>query len=59
MGFSMNTTGNYSGGFMIYGITSVVALGVLLLFQHKWTSSWVGKGGKAHAHQHDEGKEEA
>jgi NNP family nitrate/nitrite transporter-like MFS transporter len=47
MGFSMGTFATYSGGFIIYGITSVVALGVLLVVQHRWTRSWVGKGGKA------------
>lgn len=47
MGYSMGTVGNYSGGFVIYGITSVIALGVLLVVQHRWTRSWVGKGGKA------------
>lgn len=47
MGFSMGTFQTYSGGFIIYGITSVIALGVLLVVQHRWTTSWVGKGGKA------------
>lgn len=47
MGYSMSTVGNYSGGFVIYGITSVIALGVLLVVQRRWTTSWIGKGGKA------------
>lgn len=47
MGFSMNTAGNYSGGFIIYGLSSLLALGILLMVQRKWTRSWVGKGGKA------------
>lgn len=47
MSYSMNTAGNYSGGFIIYGLTSLVALGVLLIVQRRWTRSWVGKGGKA------------
>lgn len=47
MGYSMSTTGSYSSGFIIYGVTSVIALGVLLVVQRRWTTSWVGKGGKA------------
>ncbi|MBI2413379.1 MAG: NarK/NasA family nitrate transporter [Deltaproteobacteria bacterium] len=47
MGYSMNITGSYSGGFIIYGASSIIALGFLLFFQRKWTRSWVGKGGKA------------
>ncbi|MBI5453436.1 MAG: MFS transporter, partial [Deltaproteobacteria bacterium] len=47
MGYSMNITGSYSGGFIIYGASSIVALGFLLFFQRRWTKSWVGKGGKA------------
>lgn len=47
MGWSKTTTGTYSLGFVIYGITALIALGVLILIQRKWTTSWVGKGGKA------------
>jgi NNP family nitrate/nitrite transporter-like MFS transporter len=43
----MGSTGSYAGGFAIYGASSLVALGVLLVVQRKWTTSWVGKGGKA------------
>ncbi|MEK7852074.1 MAG: MFS transporter, partial [Deltaproteobacteria bacterium] len=49
MGWSKTTTGTYSLGFVIYGITALIALGVLILIQRKWTTSWVGKGGKAKA----------
>lgn len=47
MGFSMEATGSYSTGFVVYGATAIIALGILLLVQRRWTSSWVGKGGKA------------
>jgi len=47
MGWSMQYIGNYSLGFVIYGITAIVALATLLIVQRKWTTSWVGKGGKA------------
>jgi len=47
MVYSMQSTGNYSMGFMIYGVTAIVALFILVTVQRKWTTSWVGKGGKA------------
>lgn len=47
MGYSMQSTGNYSLGFVIYGFTAIIALVILLTVQRKWTTSWVGKGGKA------------
>ena len=47
MGWSMQYIGNYSLGFIIYGITAIVALATLLIVQRKWTTSWVGEGGKA------------
>ncbi|MBI5642415.1 MAG: NarK/NasA family nitrate transporter [Deltaproteobacteria bacterium] len=54
MGYSMNTAGTYAGGFIVYGLSSIVALGFLLFFQRRWTTSWVGKGGKALASEETE-----
>lgn len=47
MGYSKEHTGSYSMGFIIYGLSALLALAVLILVQRKWTTSWVGKGGKA------------
>lgn len=47
MGYSKQSTGSYGAGFIIYGATAIASLVALVLIQHKWTSSWVGKGGKA------------
>ncbi len=47
MGLSMEVKGDYSLGFLLYGLTSIIALGILLFVQRRWTTSWVGKGGKA------------
>ena len=47
MGASMESHGNYSLGFVIYGISSIIALAILLVAKRSWTSRWVGKGGKA------------
>ncbi|MBI4947254.1 MAG: NarK/NasA family nitrate transporter [Bacteroidetes bacterium] len=47
MGYSLQTTGSYSFGFYFYGITVLIALLLLLFVRKKWTSSWVGKGGRA------------
>lgn len=47
MGYSKTHTGSYSMGFIVYGLSALIALAVLIMVQRKWTSSWVGKGGKA------------
>ena len=47
MGWSMQYIGNYSLGFVIYGLTAIVALFILLVVKRNWTTSWVGEGGKA------------
>lgn len=47
MGYSRQTTGNYSMGFVIYGLTAIIALVILVIAKRRWTRSWVGEGGKA------------
>lgn len=47
MGYSKQYTGSYSMGFIFYAATALIALSVILLVQRSWTTSWVGKGGKA------------
>lgn len=47
MGYSMHLIGNYSLGFIVYGVSGIVALTILTTVQRRWTTSWVGKGGKA------------
>lgn len=47
MGYSMATIGSYSLGFIVYGLSAALALIMLQVFQRRWTTSWVGEGGKA------------
>src|SRR3972149_11643173 len=47
MGWSMQYIGNYSLGFVIYGLTAIVALFILLVVKRNWTTSLVVEGGKA------------
>lgn len=47
MGYSKEATGSFTRGFVIYGLSSFLALGVLLLVRRRWTSTWVGRGGRA------------
>jgi NNP family nitrate/nitrite transporter-like MFS transporter len=47
MGYSLQTTGSYSLGFIFYGITALISLLLLLVVRKKWTTKWVGKGGRA------------
>ncbi len=47
MGYSKEITGTYSYGFISYAITAVIALFILLIVRKRWTTTWVGKGGKA------------
>lgn len=43
-------TGSFSIGFLVFAGVIVVAWVTMLAVQRKWTSSWVGKGGKAKIH---------
>ncbi|HAG50042.1 MAG: MFS transporter [Deltaproteobacteria bacterium GWC2_42_51] len=47
MGYSQEYTGSFSMGFVVYAITAVAALSLMMIVQRRWTTSWVGKGGRA------------
>lgn len=51
MGVSKQYLGSFSGGFIFFGALSIVALVVLRVVQRRWTTSWVGEGGKALHHE--------
>lgn len=51
MGMSKQYLGSFSGGFIFFGAMSLVALVVLRVVQRRWTTSWVGEGGKALHHE--------
>ncbi|MBI5469126.1 MAG: NarK/NasA family nitrate transporter [Deltaproteobacteria bacterium] len=51
MGVSKQYLGSFSGGFIFFGAMSLVALVVLRVVQRRWTTSWVGEGGKALHHE--------
>ncbi len=51
MGVSKQYLGSFSGGFIFFGVMSLVALVVLRVVQRRWTTSWVGEGGKALHHE--------
>lgn len=50
MGLSKTWTGTFAWGFLFYAAFSAVVLGSLMVFQRKWTRTWVGRWGRAHAH---------
>lgn len=47
MGVSKQYTGSFSAGFIFFACVGVVAFIVLLTVQKRWTSTWIGAGGKA------------
>lgn len=47
MGLSKQYTGSYGYGFLAFAGVAVTVLGVLQLVQRRWTSTWVGPGGRA------------
>ena len=49
MGYSKQATGTFAWGFLFYATLSALVLGGLMVFQRKWTSSWVGPWGRAAA----------
>ncbi len=49
MGLSKTWTGTFAWGFLFYAAFSAIVLGSLLVFQRKWTRTWVGRWGRAHA----------
>lgn len=49
-GQAKQNTGSFSLGFLVFAGVIVVAWITMLAVQRKWTTSWVGKGGKAKIH---------
>lgn len=47
MGYSKQHLGSYQYGFIVWGALAVGIFFMYLVVQRKWTTSWVGKGGKA------------
>ena len=47
MGLSKQYTGSFSLGFISFAVFAGLVFIVLRLAQRRWTSTWVGKGGKA------------
>lgn len=47
LGQSKQHTGSYSMGFVFYAVFAVGILVMLRLVSRKWTTSWVGRGGRA------------
>jgi NNP family nitrate/nitrite transporter-like MFS transporter len=50
MTLSESLTGNYGLGFGFFAVTIVMGFILLRKAHPQWTSSWVGKNGKAHPH---------
>lgn len=48
MGIGMEETGSFSPGFLCGAGLTVLVLIALAFVQRRWTSSWVGAGGRAH-----------
>lgn len=53
MGFSKSWTGTFGWGFLGYAVFSAVVLGSLMLFQRKWTRTWVGRWGRVREVRHE------
>ncbi|MEK7817578.1 MAG: MFS transporter [Actinomycetota bacterium] len=49
-GQAKQITGSFSLGFIVFAGVIIVAWIAMLAVQRKWTTSWVGKGGKAKIH---------
>jgi MFS transporter, NNP family, nitrate/nitrite transporter len=47
MGLSKEYLGNYSAGFLLIAVLSIVMLGVMRFMQIRWTRTWAEKGGRA------------
>jgi len=47
MGQSRRYTGTYLWGFVAFAVVPAVMLTLLRLVQGRWTSTWVGRGGRA------------
>ena len=49
MGLGKQHLGSFTPGFLSGTLLAVAVIGVLILVTKQWTSTWVGRGGKAHA----------
>jgi NNP family nitrate/nitrite transporter-like MFS transporter len=49
MGISKQAFGTFAWGFLFYALLSAIVLGGLMVFQRKWTTSWVGPWGRSPA----------
>lgn len=49
MGYGQATTGGYGPGFLMLGVLAVLGLTLLSLAARRWTTTWVGAGGRARA----------
>jgi len=47
MGYSVQLTGTFSLGFLLFAVGSASAIGLLLISRKRWTSTWIGEHGKA------------
>jgi MFS transporter, NNP family, nitrate/nitrite transporter len=47
LGLSKQYTGAYRTGFVVYAVLACAVLVMLLQVSKKWTSTWVGRGGRA------------
>ena len=48
MGQSKQLGGTYLWGFLTFALLSLLMLAVMRVMQARWTSSWAGRGGRAH-----------
>lgn len=47
MGLSRQYTGSFAMGFVAFAVFALAVLGMLMVVQRQWTTTWVGKGGRA------------
>ena len=52
MGLARQFAGSFAGGFFFFAVFALGTLVLLRVLQGGWTTSWVGAGGRAHAHAH-------
>lgn len=49
MGLSKQYLGTYAWGFVLFALLALLMLGVMRVMQARWTRTWAGAGGRAHA----------
>jgi len=47
MGLSKQYLGTYLWGFVVFGVLSLLMLGVMRVMQIRWTRTWAERGGRA------------